>query len=145
MLPCSSLPVGYLWEFQSISLNLHLSQECCVRNQNSPHILRIINFPAIAGEYTVTAMWVKTTERLPGCKPLETARCMCSLPCQKSAPYLMGRYNLVISGCQGFIMIKFKTCIGFFPRSTGTWINVPISVRPKPAVFLFISCVGRNY
>lgn len=47
---------GHLWEFQSISLILHLSQECCVRNQNSPHILRIINFPAIAGEYAVTAM-----------------------------------------------------------------------------------------
>lgn len=52
-------PMEYLWEFQSLPLILYLSQECCVRNHNSPHILRIINLQAITGKFRVTAPWVK--------------------------------------------------------------------------------------
>lgn len=52
-------PVEYLWEFQSIPLIMCLSLECCVRNHNSPHILRIINSQAIAGKFRVTATWVE--------------------------------------------------------------------------------------
>lgn len=62
----SCRPLEYLWEFQSIPLIMYLSLECCVRNHNSPHILRIINSQAIAGKFSVTAYMRGTS--LKGCQ-----------------------------------------------------------------------------
>lgn len=112
--PCSSFTAKYLWEFQSISLILHLSQECCVRNQNSPHILRIINFPAIAGEYTETAMWVKPCWKTARLWVFANNKVCVLIPMPKLLFYLMWRSNLVISGCQGFILIKVQGLVWLF-------------------------------
>ena len=117
---CSFRPKEYLWEFQSIPLIMYLSLECCVRNHNSPHILSIINFQAIAGKFRVTAPWVEPCWRAARLWAFVDGKVLCSFPGQNSCSYLIRDPLWWLVDARDLSWYSSRALSGFSARSLGT-------------------------